>query len=69
MDFKDEFGHCNVPQRYKYSYSEADSLGHWCNNLRASYKKIIQKGEKAGIKLTDDHIRRLEGAGFKWSIR
>ena len=65
MDFKDEFGHCNVPQNRSGEYW---SLGGWCDKVRESYKKIRNR-ETPNNKLTEDNIRQLEDAGFKWSLR
>ena len=39
LRFKEEFGHCNVPQRY----AGKSSLGQWCGKIRTTYKNI-QKG-------------------------
>jgi len=66
MDFKHKFGHCNTPQTKSGEYM---LLGKWCNRLRVSYKKI-QKGGTGTltIKLTEERIRQLEDAGFKWSV-
>jgi hypothetical protein len=63
MSFKAKYGHCNVS-----TLGEDASLGKWCSNLRASYKKI-QNNQKPNIKLSDGQIQRLNGAGFKWSLR
>jgi hypothetical protein len=63
MAFKAKYGHCNVSQR-----GENASLGTWCSQLRASYKKI-QVNQKPKTKLSDGQIQRLSDAGFKWSIR
>ena len=63
MAFKAKYGHCNVS-----TLGEDASLGKWCSNLRASYKKI-QNNQKPNIKLSDGQIQRLNGAGFKWSLR
>ena len=63
MAFKAKYGHCNVSQR-----GENASLGTWCSQLRASYKKI-QANQKPKTKLSDGQIQRLSDAGFKWSIR
>jgi len=65
MKFKEKFRHCNVPRSKSGEYQ---SLGNWCNNLRSSYKQI-RKRETPRRKLTEDHIRQLEDAGFKWSLR
>jgi len=64
MDFKDNFGHTNVPKSKPGKYQP---LGDWCNNVRMSYKKI-QARETPHFKLTEEHIRQLEDAGFKWSL-
>ena len=64
MGFKQKFGHCNVPQR---RYDEYQSLGSWCKTLRTAYNKI-QQGETPRLKLTEENIRQLEDAGFKWSL-
>jgi len=62
LKFKQKFGHCNARQ---IKSSEYFSLGHWCSDLRTSYKRI-QKGETPRIKLALGNIRRLEEAGFNW---
>ena len=64
MKFKEKFDHCNVPQKKSGEYQ---SLGKWCNHLRTAYKKI-QKRETQHRKLTPENIRKLEDAGFKWSL-
>jgi len=64
MKFKDEFGHCNVPQTKSCVYY---ALGQWCSNLRKSYKQI-QRRETPRYTLAHEGIRRLEEADFKWSI-
>jgi hypothetical protein len=63
MSFKAKCGHCDVP-----CTGDNASLGHWCSEKRASYKKI-QNNQKPNIKLSDGQIQRLNGAGFKWSLR
>jgi len=64
IKYKKNEGHCNVPRSKSGEYR---SLGQWCNDLRASYKKI-QIREAPCIKITEKNIRRLEDAGFKWSL-
>jgi len=59
--FKEEFGHCNVPQRY----ADNPSLGQWCSHMRSAYKKV-QKRMKASRNLSQDRIERLEEIGFQW---
>ena len=62
MAFKAKYGHCDVSQN-----GEDVSLGHWCTNMRGSYKKI-QNNLKPKTKLSDEQIQRLSDAGFKWSL-
>jgi hypothetical protein len=63
MAFKAKYGHCDVSRR-----GEDPSLGKWCSELRGSYKKV-QNNQKPRIKLSDEQIRRLNDAGFKWSLQ
>ena len=56
LAYRDEFGHCNVPQ----SYVANPPLGKWCSAQRNSKKKG---------KLNEDQIERLELIGFKWKLR
>jgi len=65
MKFKEKFRHCNVP---KSKSGEYKSLGSWCDKVRSAYKKIRNR-ETPGLKLTEEHIRQLEDAGFNWSGR
>ena len=62
MAFKAKYGHCDVPRT-----GENVSLGHWCNKLRGSYKKM-QNNQKTDRKLSDEQIQRLNDAGFKWCL-
>jgi len=59
--FKEEFGHCKVPQRYAGN----PPLGKWCNHLRTAYRKI-KNGIKPNINLSQDRISQLERIGFSW---
>jgi len=59
--FKEEVGHCNVPQRF----ANNPSLGSWCNKMRNTYKKI-GKGTKTNCKLSQGRIEHLEEIGFQW---
>ena len=61
--FKEEIGHCNVPNRF----ANNRTLGYWCSNMRRAYKNI-QKGMKmkTDYDLTPDRIKRLEEIGFQW---
>ena len=58
--FKAKYGHCKVPCNGDYA-----SLGKWCSELRASYKKIQNK-QMPRMKLSNEKIQRLNDAGFKW---
>jgi hypothetical protein len=64
MAFKAKYGHCNVSQ-----FGEDASLGRWCHGryMRGSYKKM-QNNQKPQMKLSDEQIQRLGGAGFKWCL-
>ena len=61
FQFKEEFGHCNVPQKYPSN----PPLGRWCTDMRVAYKKI-QKGMKPTLNVSQDRIERLEEIGFQW---
>jgi len=61
LRFKEEFGHCNVPQRY----ADNPSMGKWCNGTRSAYKNT-RKGIKATRNLSQDRIECLEEIGFQW---
>ena len=63
IDFKDEFGHCDVPRKF----SADPSLGNWCRTMRGSYSKV-QQGQTPHRNLTQDQIERLEEIGFKWKL-
>ena len=60
MAFKAKYGHCDVSQ-----LGEDASLGRWSRYMRGSYKKM-QNNQKPQMKLSDEQIQRLGGAGFKW---
>jgi hypothetical protein len=67
MEFKAEYGHCNVPQTNSRNNKHI-SLGTWCKNIRQSYKAITKEGRSANYNLSKADIRRLENADFKWDI-
>uniref|UniRef100_A0A7S3Q795 Helicase-associated domain-containing protein n=1 Tax=Chaetoceros debilis TaxID=122233 RepID=A0A7S3Q795_9STRA len=64
MKFKDRYGHCDVPHKWK----EDLSLGKWCSNIRISYKSVM-KGDKPAIHILPGQIQRLNDEGFKWSFK
>jgi hypothetical protein len=53
VDFKEKFGHCNVPQNYK----DAPGLGVWVANYR--------RWGKIGM-ISPDRISRLTEIGLSW---
>ncbi|WP_082192338.1 DEAD/DEAH box helicase [Chlamydia suis] len=53
--FREEHGHCKVPQRYPQN----PSLGVWVGDQRERFKKG---------KLAEDRIARLEEIGFVWDV-
>ena len=59
--FKEEFGHCDVPQKYQKN----KSLGAWCNTVRFARKRI-ENGVSTSVKLPPERIQILEEIGFKW---
>ena len=63
IEFKNEFGHCDVPVRY----TENPSLGQWCSKLRRAYDQL-QKGQKPCRDMSGDRCERLEALGFKWKV-
>jgi len=67
MAFKAEFGHCNVPTTQS-SNNKYCSLGQWCSSVRTSYKSIKQGGISLRFKLSKADMKRLENAGFEWSL-
>jgi len=68
MDFKQKFGHCDVPRK-KYGKGEYQSLGEWCSNLRVSNKKLQNRQTSHNkLRVTEENIRQLEDAGFKWRV-
>ena len=54
-DYKEKYGNVNVPPKFKTAQGE--SLGNWCNNLRARYRLG---------KIDEDRVRRLDEIGFIW---
>ena len=56
-EFKVQFGHCRVPNRY----SIHPKLGWWVSSQRTRYMKNTE--EKS---MSAEHIRALDGIGFDW---
>jgi hypothetical protein len=61
-EFKEEFGHCLVPNKYPAN----PKLGRWVMNQRSNYK-FYQEGKPSPM--SADRIRELENVGFKWDAR
>ena len=59
-EFKKQHGHCKP--------GKTDiALNAWCSNVRYAYRSL-QRGESKGIKLDEEHIRRLEQIGFQFDL-
>jgi len=61
--FKEEFGHCNFPDKF----ANNPSLGYWCGHVRTTYRRM-QKGMKTNSNLSQGRIERLEEIGFQWQV-
>lgn len=62
LQFKEEYGHCNVPTNDEHF----SKLSGWVQHQRAEKKKKAC-GKKS--RLTDENEQLLESAGFIWSIK
>ncbi len=72
MEFKAEFGHCEVPPALARSNdSKYSSLALWCTKIQQCYK-TMKLGKKSRVQsfttLSASRIRRLEAAGFEWKF-
>ena len=61
-EFKVQFGHCRVPNRY----SDNPKLGKWVVNQRTNYR-LQQEGKPSHM--TAERIQELESVDFKRDIR
>ena len=59
-EFKVQFGHCLVPQRY----ADNPKLGTWVRNQRINYK-LQQEGKPSSM--TAQRARELVDVGFDWN--
>ena len=59
ITFKQQHGHCNVPQRYTPNLP----LGQWVAHQRTFYKSLRQ-GKQS--RMTTERIAALEKIGFEW---
>lgn len=69
-DFKDEFGHCNVPSRYEPN----PELGIWVGTQRTQYRLYLNAKETgdnslAAASMSDERVQQLEELGFVWAHR
>lgn len=55
--YKNHYGDCNVPQKYKGN----TKLGGWVNKQRKKYRNPSKYGT-----LKKEHVKMLEDLGFKW---
>ena len=58
-EYKEKYGHCNVPQKWK----ENPSLGRWVDNQKTQHQKLYD-GKKTN--LTVERIQLLVGLKFEW---
>ena len=58
-EFKSEFGHCVVPNKY----SATPKLAHWVVTQRSTYR-LYQDGKPS--RMTAERIQELESVGFEW---
>lgn len=61
-DFKEEYGHCVVPQLF----SQNKSLGKWVSKQREQYRKLLD-GKSSFM--TKERIDQLDNIGFSWSAK
>ncbi|KAL7538781.1 hypothetical protein ACHAXR_009317 [Thalassiosira sp. AJA248-18] len=57
--YKDQYGDCNVPQKWK----ENPSLGRWVDNQKTQHKKLY---DGKPTHLTIERIQLLVSLGFNW---
>jgi hypothetical protein len=59
LEFKTQFGHCLVSQRY----SANPKLGKWVSNQRCNYK-LYQDGKPSPM--SEERIQEFDSIGFDW---
>lgn len=62
LQFKAQFGHCLVPNRYEHDRQ----LGQWVSRQRRHYR-LLQENKNSNM--TPERIHQLENIGFVWSAR
>merc|ERR1739838_616068 len=60
LEFKQQWGHCNVPQKY----AKNPKLGRWVGYQRSQYR-LLKSGRESFI--SDERIAQLEKLGFQWN--
>ena len=72
VEFKESFGHCNVPKKYKSN----TKLGSWVDYQRTLYRRQLNDEDSGGTNGTGDdkskgiskeRIEMLNMIGFRWS--
>jgi len=72
VEFKESFGHCNVPKKYKPN----TKLGSWVDYQRTLYRRQLNDEDSGGMNGTKDdkckgisqeRIEMLNMIGFRWS--
>ena len=61
LDFKQQWGHCGVPQKY----ADTAKLGGWARHQRSQYR-LLKSGKKSLISF--EMISWLEKLGFQWNF-
>jgi len=60
VQFKELYGHCQVPQKYSV---DGISLGTWVTTQRSNYRKYLAG---KGSPMTQERIDQLNSIGFDW---
>jgi len=63
-EYKQRFGHCNVPLKWK----ENPALGAWLNKQREYYRCILRGTQGGSRGLSDARIAQLDAMGFCWNV-
>lgn len=63
LEFRQRYGHVNVPQRYE----GGRPLGKWVNLQRRNYRRHQDPTERPSSRMIQDRIRQLDAVGFDWN--
>ena len=67
-DFKERYGHVDVPQYPTQSIPDVDrELSIFCRNVRSQYRNLQETDRRQLSFLTQDRINKLEDLGFVWN--